>query len=419
MNFMSLAEKLVLFKCYLLLFVCFMATANADEQSKRWSIKGFGSFGVTGSDTDRIGFLRNRTQTKAVDNNWGVTTDSRLGVQLDVDVSDSLHATVQWIARDHAGDFFEQNLEWAFLSWRPRDDIDIRIGRLGLDTFLLSDYRDVGYAYVWMRPPHEFYANIPLSHFDGIDFAQKFVIDNSFLTLKLQAGYSYSQMHTGLGLFSIKAPIAGLNIVYESGDWRMRAGYSYMRFLSDVPSQELVNAVNDPALAPVYPGVSDLAAALTLEDTDLHFMSVGGAYDDGTWLGQAEVSYMETNNAYVVDAASVYFSFGRRISEFTVYGLYGLSFSFNDRIDVPAPSVPAPPLLSLQKGLNRALNFNSIDQQSFSLGMRWDFYTNIAFKVQWTHFWFGERGAALWNQDEPGNIPSQVNLWSLGVDFVF
>ncbi|MBE0469150.1 MAG: hypothetical protein IBX55_06515 [Methyloprofundus sp.] len=396
-----------------------MATAKAAEQSQRWSIKGFGSFGGAGLDTKRIGFLRNRTQTQAVDNSWGVTTDSRLGVQFDGDMTDSLHATVQWIARDHAGDFFEQNLEWAFVRWQPRDDVNIRIGRLGLDTFLLSDYREVGYAYPWMRPPHEFYANIPVSHFDGIDFAQKFAIDNDFLTLKFQAGYSTSQMQTGLGLFTIKAPTAGVNLVYEVADWRVRAGYSYLHFLSDVPAQDLINTVNDPALASVYSGAAGLSSALSLKDTDLHFMAVGAAYDDGTWLAQAEASYMATDNAYVVDAASAYLSVGRRISEFTVYGLYGLSFSFNDRVDIPAPSLPAPPLLGLQKGLDRALNYNSIAQQSFSLGVRWDFYANIAFKAQWTHFWFCERGAALWAQDEPGNIPDQVNLWSLGVDFVF
>jgi len=416
---MFTAKTLGRLSCCLLLFVCYIAIANADEKSSRWSIKGFGSFGGAGLDTDRVGFLRNRTQTEAVDNGWGVATDSRLGVQFDVDVSESLHATVQWIARDHAGDFFEQNLEWAFLRWRPREDMDIRIGRLGLDTFLLSDYREVGYAYVWMRPPHEFYANIPLSHFDGVDFAQKFAVDDSFLTLKLQAGYSHSQLQTGLGVFTMDTPIIGMNILYEAGDWRLRAGYSYLRLLSDIDSQDLVNAVNNPALESVYPGVSGLASALSLKGTDLHFMSLGAAYDDGVWLAQAETSYIETGNAYVVDTASAYLSVGRRISEFTVYGLYGLSFSFNDRVDIPAPLVPAPPLLGLQQGLDQALNYNSIDQQSFSLGMRWDFYTNIAFKVQWTHFWFGDRGAALWAQDEPGNIPSQVNLWSVGVDFVF
>jgi len=418
-SFMFTVKPLRWLRCCLLLLACFIATANADESSNRWSIKGFGSFGGAGLDTGRVGFLRNRTQMDPVDNSWGVTTDSRLGVQFDVDVTEAVHATVQWIARDHAGDFFEQNLEWAFIRWRPLDNMDIRIGRMGLDTFLLSDYREVGYAYVWMRPPHEFYANIPLSHFDGIDFAQKFAVDDSFLTLKLQAGYSYSQMQTGLGLFSIKAPIAGVNIVYESGDWRMRAGYSYMHFLSDVPAQDLVNAVNDPALAPVYPSAADLSPDLSLKGSDLHFMSVGTAYDDGVWLAQAEASYMETDNSYVVDTVSAYLSVGRRFSEFTVYGLYGLSFSFNDQVDIPAPLVPAPSLLALQQGLDQALNYNSIDQQSFSLGVRWDFYSNIAFKAQWTHFWFGERGAALWAQDEPGNIPREVNLWSLGVDFVF
>jgi hypothetical protein len=91
---------------------------------------------------------------------------------------------VQWVARNHAGAFFEQNLEWAYLRWRPWNDLDLRVGRLGLDVFLLSDYRNVGYAYPWMRPPQEFYAPLFPYHLDGADIAQRFHLGEGFLTLK-------------------------------------------------------------------------------------------------------------------------------------------------------------------------------------------------------------------------------------------
>jgi hypothetical protein len=130
---------------------------QAGDQYPGWSVSGFGSFGYVGTDTNSLGFIRNRTQTKSATKSGkgggGVTTGSRLAIQLDINFNESWRTTVQWIARDHAGDFFEQNLELAFIGWRPTYDLDIRAGCLALDTFLISDHRNVGFSYPWKHPP--------------------------------------------------------------------------------------------------------------------------------------------------------------------------------------------------------------------------------------------------------------------------
>jgi len=405
---------------FLLLLLLIAPYPHANAQYPEWSIKGFGSFGYVATDTNNLGFLRDRTQTQPTKKSGSITIDSRLGVQLDVDFNQSIHASVQWVARDHGGDFFEQNLEWAFLRWRPKYDTDIRIGRLGLDTFLLSDYRNVDFAYPWMRPPHEFYANIPLYHFDGIDFSKHFNIGSDYLTLKLFAGYSMSHFPTGFGLYNMDSPVAGITLNYESGNWLFRGSYSYQRLITDVPSESLTRPMSSPAINAVIPGISTLIPRLSLKDTNLHYISIGTRYDDGTWLIHAEASYLRTQRDLMPDTASAYFSFGRRFANVTLYSLYGITQGFHSKVSVPKPIVPVPQLQQLQTNISHTINDNANDQQSLSLGFRWDIHPKIALKAQWSHFWLGHRGAALWTQPaSPNQVPDKVNLWSFGVNFIF
>ncbi len=198
----------------LALMLSISSTARANDNYPNWSIKGFGTLGFAYSDNDKLGFYRDRTQTQEVKKSLEIATDSRLGLQLDVDINDFWHITTQFIVRDHAGDFFEQNLDWAFLKWNPGNDYEIRAGRLGADAFLLSDYRNVGYAYPWMRPPHEFYANIPLTHYDGINIKKTLFLENGDLAFKLYGGYTSTKLSETYNNFDLDASFVGANILY-------------------------------------------------------------------------------------------------------------------------------------------------------------------------------------------------------------
>jgi len=411
-------------KISLLLIAFFLSsTIQAEDQYPDWSVSGFGSFSYVGTDTNSLGFIRNRTQTKSAtksgEGGGGVTTDSRLGIQLDVDFSDSLHTTVQWIARDHAGDFFEQNLELAFISWRPAYDLDIRAGRLALDTFLISDHRNVGFSYPWMRPPHDFYVNISAYHFDGADIAKQFSLASGYLTVKAFAGYGMNHFAIGLGVFEMDMPMTGISLAYETDNWLTKAVYNYQHFDTEIPNEPLLGLINSPQLNAVMPGLSELASQVSLKDTDLHYMSLGTRYDDAVWLMHAEISYLESDTSLIGDVLSGYMSVGRRFSDFTLYSVYGIAHGFHKQVDVPTPIVAAPELLGGQSILNAAINNNTPKQQSFSLGARWDVHPKIALKTQWVHYWFEENGAAYWRHLDNTIKPNQVNVWSVGVDFIF
>lgn len=394
--------------------------AIANDDAVNWSVKGFGTFALTGTDTREIGYKRDLSQVKNVKKPWGFLTDSRFGIQLDVDINQSLHATTQWVVRDHAGNFFEQNLEWAFLRWSQSDTLDIRFGRMGADLFLLSDYRNVGYAYPWMRPPHEFYASVPMFHFDGFDIKKNFRIDDDLLSLKLFAGYSFNQLPTVFPeLFEVESPVAGGNIVYQSGNWTTRAAYAFLHILSDVPVGQLTDVLLQPETNFAIPNISQVVPHLSIKNTDIHYMSVGTAYDDSTWFAQAEASYIESETSYYPPSANAYLSVGRRFSTLSIYALYGISQTFRNSVDIPQPLVPAPELLQLTNVVDDVINRNEVDEQSISLGLRWDFHPKVALKAQWIHYWLGDNGAALWQKANAQDIPDQVNVWSVGIDFIY
>jgi len=386
-----------------------------------WSFKSFGTLAAIGTDSDNIGFRRDYTQSSGATADWGYGTDSRLGLQLDADFNQEFHAAVQWLARNHAGNFFEQNLDWAFLRWRPREDLDLRLGRLGFDAFLLSDYRNVGYAYPWMRPPAEFYGPLFTYHFDGADIAKKFKLGEAYLTVKGYAGHSLDDtlaQQPGATVAPLEMALFGGNLVYECDNWRARLGYTHLTPLQNLPLRPLHAALENPQVQAAWPGAASVFDALAIEGRQLHFSAIGLAYDDGIWPVQAEAAYISSNIAWLPDIATAYLSAGRRLERVTTYALFGLGQSLHYHVPVRQPLLQTPALASLTNSVDRLLNSNGVDQLSASLGARWDVHENIALKAQWSHFWLGGNGTLYWLELK-NPLPKQVNVWSFGVDFVF
>jgi len=397
------------------------AAAFAEDIYPGFTVKGFGTLGASGTDTKQFRFRRDIKQSSGVDNGWGIDTDSRLGLQLDVDINQSWHATAQWVARNNTGDFLEQNLDWLFLRWRPFEDLDIRLGRMGFDVFMLSEYRNVGFAYPWIRPPHEFYADLAPNHFDGADIAKRFSLGGGYLTVKAFGGYSYIQYPTSISASEDQGlTVAGGKLAYEYGDWTARIGYTYsLNNLESASLQPLLSALGNAGLNAVWPGAQSLVGQIATKDKTVHYYSMGLAYDDGLWLAQMEASYTHSDVYVYPSVAKGYFSAGRRFGKVTLYSLLGISESLNNEIDPGNPLIPIPALLGLKNAIAQIPNSTGVDEKSVSLGLRWDVSEHIAVKTQWSHYWLGNNGSALWLAPASGSSPDTVNVWSVGLDFVF
>ncbi len=185
--------------------------------------------------------------------------------------------------------------------------------------------------------------------------------------------------------------------------------------------------MNDPINNFLVPNLNQPSPLTSVKDTRVQFMSLGTAYDDGTWLVHAEASYVDQEGQQMInaDTASAYLSIGRRFSDVTLYSRYGVIQTFHKKTEALAinplliGSPQEPAIRGLSQGIASAFNDQAIDQQSLSLGLRWDFYPKVAFKAQWTHYWLGENGASLWQHDRTKSTPNHVNLLSFGFDFIF
>jgi len=391
-----------------------LALAALPARGIDWSFKAFGTMAGIGTDTDKLGFRRDFTQDTYATRAWVGDIDSRVGLQVDADFNPEFHATVQWVARNHAGDVFWQNLEWAFVRWRPREDFEVRVGRTAFDGFLMSEYRNVGYAYLWMRPPAEFYGLISNYNNDGLGIAKKFRLDDGTLTLRGYGGYSYQATAFNI---DVDVLLFGGNVVYESGDWLLRLGYIQEKQLDHGFIK--MGWLDNPVGAAVWPAIQPLVQEWASVNKLLHYTTLGLSYDDGTWPVQAELAYIDSNWLEFPSIFSGYLSVGRRVGKLTPYLLFGVAESLNNHTPVPAPLARAPRLLGAQIAFDQYLNFKGVDQMSASTGVRWDVHENIALKAQWSHFWLGANGTLLWPKLDGLNEPTNVNVWSFGVDFVY
>src|SRR6202012_4302295 len=131
---------------------------------------GFGTLGLATSDNRHYALLRDQEDGKGISSGTSpLRSDSRLGLQMDAEITPELSATIQGVFRKDPGISFTDTVQWAFLKYDPASWLQIRVGRMGTDSLMLSDMRNVGFPYPWVRPPVEFYALFPAYSYDGAD----------------------------------------------------------------------------------------------------------------------------------------------------------------------------------------------------------------------------------------------------------
>lgn len=107
---------------------------------------------------------------RVIDEHGTFARDSVLGGQLDARISPRLSATLQarLAASTDSDSGWDPTLSWAFISWRPVDDLLVRAGKLRVPYMLDTENHDVGATYPYARLPVEVYATTPTSDIYGL-----------------------------------------------------------------------------------------------------------------------------------------------------------------------------------------------------------------------------------------------------------
>ena len=404
-----------------ILWVFFPLSGNCFEtESGRFKLSGFGTMGIVTSDDDELGFYRDISQDFGVyRGDFSVKTDSLFGLQLDTKITSKFDATLQLVAKDRPDDSVDEIIEQLFFRYSIKPPFSVRIGRLPIDVYMLTDYRNVGFAYPWARPPVELYGRIPFLSFDGVDFMYSARYGTGTFHVKLFGGTASPKIPLGdIWKFDMK-PFGGVNLTYQTNQWNIRGGIAYTKADTGIPPGEQLRRELDAIPAAVWPEAETLAEELDIKGDSVYYYSLGFSYDSSKWLFQSELAYIKSDMSFQPDEYDAYISAGRRFGDFTPYLMAAISKPDEGINQVADPLSADPSLPLLQAAVYEVLNVNRADQKKLSIGAKWDFSANANLKLQWDITRVEGDGARLWELNDFDGNDRTINTFSLNLNFIF
>jgi hypothetical protein len=340
----------------LLLLPAVLSTAHAqDGETSSVRVSGFGTGALTWTDTNDAQFARpNQASGAGTSPRTGV--DSNLGVQVDARINDWLSLTGQGLVRKYGEDDYGADATLAFAKFKLSDTLNVRVGRVPLAVFMVSDYRNVGYANTMVRPSQEVYSQVPMDSLDGADVSWQQNIGSATLTTQVAYGASAITMAGGDGKARIKNSSV-VNFIYEQGPFTLRFGRNDARLTLD-------------------------QGFFHLPSTKVAFTAVGFAMDANNVVLQSEYTQARgvsdgSNGWYVMGG----YRFGKVLPYYSHGKLTGASA-----------------------------------QKTDSVGVRWDAFRSADIKFQVDRV--DPEGLGLFIHPRPG-FRGPVTVGTVAVDFVF
>ena len=401
----------VSFAILLLCFTLAVFGARGAQAEVEFDWAGFGTIGAGVLDDDSIN-QTNSLPHNLYDEDVRFDVDTRLGFQGTSYFNDSLSATLQVIADSAEED--ELNIEWAYLSYDVNQQLKLRIGRQRRPIYALTDVLPVGYVYPWARPPVEVYSRDMqvYDEIDAIDVLYRFPAGDWIFTTEFYIGAASGEGQVARdeqGDYESKDD-RGIVLLMEK-DWlSLRLGYHRSTDLSIDPSEELEGLYAGLEMA----GYGSIAEDMRWDSLQGEFYSMSAGIDYQDWLFNAEMIRLTLEGGAVPEENSWYIMGGRRIGRWTLHLTYAErdrdnDLYFSQPIRDDAALIPPPfnaGLLALADGVDAVSTGMKIDQNSYTLGVRYDFDVPICIKAEYQYI-------------EDNQFDLSNNLVSVVVDFLF
>ncbi|TFH88507.1 porin [Billgrantia azerbaijanica] len=392
-------------------------TAGAAE-TPTLSLNGFGTLGVVHSDERQADFVAHRLVPDGAGHSgaWSAEVDSRLGLQLTANPTSRLSGVIQVIAEQRHDGSYRPFVEWANVRFEVTPALSVRIGRMVQPVFMASEYRKVGYATPWIRPPQEVYGLLPVTNFDGVDFRYRSRFAG--FTHTLQGNYGRKDSTTPSGGDVRARDGMTLANTLERGGVTLFASYSRYR----LTVAELAPFFD--AFRQFGPEGEAIAERYDVDGTRNTLISLGARYDPGDWFVMGEWIRSDSPS-FIGDGRGWYLTGGYRFGSLTPYVTLARAWVDSDTSDPGLSTAGLPPPLAaparqLNAGLNQLLGRAAVQQKSVSLGVRWDLARNVALTVQYDHLDLAAGARGVLTNTQPGFEPGgTVDLFGLALDFVF
>lgn len=392
------------------------APAHAEDDVPRLRLSGFGTLGATYHGSDGLEYRRSLDQaggSRGGHLEFGV--DSIIGAQINARLSDQFDAVLQAVSGRRPDNTWDPDISWAFLRFSPDESLQLRVGRVGTEPQLNGDSRLIGYSYLPVRLSPELFGTAPQDHLDGFDIAYRHPVGDWLLSVKGFAGYQ--TVHVNSAGRNVRVPsndVAGLifGAMFDDVQVRFVTGVAHTKNNGD--AQAIVDGLRATGMPQA------VAAARRLDNSDrlVRFGAADIGYEHGPLrlIGSVFWQTVPDDAALLVDTRSAALVAGYRVNAFTPYFTAGRATTSGVTFATGLPAGPA--LTPLDQAATGAVNGAQFSQRSFGLGVRWDFATDRALKLQVDRVHVGQSPLVRDTRAAPQDAIA-LTLVSATLDFVF
>lgn len=410
--------------CFICLYLVSLPVLGDDSKV---TFGVFGNLGLVTSSSDELGYRGEINSQEAVfKGDFDIQKHSKLGAQLEYVATDAFDIFAQ--ALFHAEDDLDLDsaLNIMFLRYRINDNFSVRVGRTPFDLFLLTEYRDVDFAYPWAKLPQEVYGLLPPRNMDGIDIIYRRTVESVEFRTKLSYGRTEYNLNDD---FSIDMNDF-FNVSAELGDYHWSAAIRYTRTTLDNLNPLVSPVANTVAgLQGIWNFADTIIEDFSVNQISAEYLSIGGRYDWDNLTVYTELArvfgdeselFKQVNNGYIS------LSYRTDVFEHFIGFAYTNSDSFTanivDDLAVPIHLLPIETIgliNALDSQLKLNLNGFSPNQHTFSIGTRWNYSQNVVFKAQIDTTSINAFGDTFWENRTPSSTDRAVRTFFLNMSFAY
>ena len=383
--------------------------AHADGgNDPSFSFSGFATIGVVSTDTNDAQYVIAGQPHGATKSKASGEVDSKIGVQGTAKLNSTFSGTVQLLSKQNGDGSYKPEVEWAFVKAQLMPSLSVRVGRMGAPLFAVSDFRDVGYANVWLRPPQDVYGQVPISHFDGADVIYQTTVGSATLSAQLFGGKSSAVFeHTDL---HFKNQV-GVNLTAElDNGLTLRLGHVQGKLTVDSASlAQLVGVLRSTPFASV-------GNEIDATNKKASFSGIGASYDQNNIIANFEYTKRKTDS-YVADTTGWYVTAGYRFGKVAPYITVSQVKQDSSNVTNTIPGGVSQQLTVLKATVDGTLASQALNQKTTGVGVRWDLYSSMALKAQYDNV--RPNGPGTFTAPGPTFGTSKVNVYSVALDLVF
>lgn len=284
--------------------------------------------------------------------------DSSYGINFRTQLTEKVSGVAQLTAAGRNGDF-GMDMEWGFVEYTYSDAWRLRIGKMNLQTFILSDYIEVGYLYPWIRPPEEVYGFNPMRNYPGFEIMHTahWGKDVDFVSM-LFVGSNEVQLSEQTTMRAVDG--YGVNFQLNMPGFMLRAG----SITPVVEIDQKAFLLNTPA------GIVQMPGAHLDAENRMYLTTFGLSWDLNNFVGYGEwvktTAKQELHQVFP-DQTGYYLTMGYKIGNFMPF--------------ITAANADADPFTgTLTQGV---LQPNpAVAQSSLSLGLRYEMNDFSALKFE-------------------------------------